>query len=97
MLLDSARVTHEDLEVELINLADKKVGIADSRTVEEYLEQAADLITSGHAADAVIIAYNIERRSFAAALKDLTDHLPIVSLALSRLEWLPWVPVRMIF
>jgi NAD(P)H-dependent FMN reductase len=84
-LLGCARATHEDLEVELINLADKqvgkKVGIIDGRTAEQYLEDSAQLIRSVHAADGVIIASSLNRRSFAATLKVLTDHLPIVSLA----------------
>src|SRR5260221_9412804 len=81
-LLGSARATHEDLEVELINLADNKVGkgvdkwvgTPDGRTVEQYLEDAAPLIRSVHSADGVIIASSVDRRSFAATLKVLTDH-----------------------
>jgi len=67
-LLGAARATHEDLEVELINLADNKVGkgvgkwvgTPDGRTVEQYLEDAAPLIRSVHPADGVIIASSVD-------------------------------------
>jgi NAD(P)H-dependent FMN reductase len=53
----------------------------DGRTVEQYLEDAAQLIESVHSADGIVIASSVDRRSFTTTLKDLTDHLPIVSLA----------------
>jgi len=80
-LLDSTSAARKDVEVELINLADKKIAFADGRPPEQYNDDTAAIIASVRAADGVIFASPVYRGSFTGALKNLLDHLPIESLA----------------
>jgi FMN reductase len=80
-LLDSTSAARKDVEVDLINLADKKIAFADGRPPEQYNDDTAAIIGSVRAADGVIFASPVYRGSFTGALKNLLDHLPIESLA----------------
>jgi FMN reductase len=80
-LLDSARATTADLDVELINLAEKKIAFADGRPPEKYDDDTAAIVESVRSADVVVIASPVYRGSFTGALKNLLDHLPVESLA----------------
>jgi FMN reductase len=80
-VLDSASASRKDLEVDLINLADKKVAFADGRPPEQYNDDTAGIIESVRTADGVIVASPVYRGSFTGALKNLLDHLPIETLA----------------
>ncbi len=80
-LLEGASASRGDIEVELINLADKKVAFADGRPPEQYNDDTAAIIESVRGADGVIFASPVYRGSFTGALKNLLDHLPIESLA----------------
>jgi FMN reductase len=80
-LLDSASESRKDLEIELINLADKKVAFADGRPAEQYQDDTASIVESVRAADGVIFASPVYRGSFTGALKNLLDHLPVETLA----------------
>jgi FMN reductase len=80
-LLDSTSAARKDVEVELINLADKKVAFADGRPPEQYKDDTGAIIASVRAADGVIFASPVYRGSFTGALKNLLDHLPLESLA----------------
>jgi FMN reductase len=80
-LLDSASASRTDVEVELINLGDKKIAFADGRPPEQYNDDTAAIIGSVRAADGVIFASPVYRGSFTGALKNLLDHLPLESLA----------------
>jgi NAD(P)H-dependent FMN reductase len=80
-LLETARASHGEVEIELINLADKKVAFADGRPPEQYHDDTAKIIESVRSADGVIISSPVYRGSFTGALKNLLDHLPIEALA----------------
>ena len=79
-LLDSTSAARKEVEVELINLADKKIAFADGRPPEQYNDDTAAIIASVRAADGVIFASPVYRGSFTGALKNLLDHLPLESL-----------------
>jgi FMN reductase len=80
-LLDSARESRKDFEVELINLADKKVAFADGRPPEQYQDDTAAIVEAVRDADGVVVASPVYRGSFTGALKNLLDHLPVEALA----------------
>src|SRR5260370_14064220 len=80
-LMEGASASRGDIEVELINLADKKVAFADGRPPEQYNDDTAAIIESVRGADGVIFASPVYRGSFTGVLKNLLDHLPIESLA----------------
>lgn len=74
-------MSRKDFEVELINLADKKVAFADGRPPDQYNDDTAAIIESVRAAKGVIVASPVYRGSFTGALKNVLDHLPVESLA----------------
>jgi FMN reductase len=79
-MLDEAQAVHPDLEVELINLADKKIAFADGRPAEQLGDDTAAILASVRAAQGVVIASPVYRGSFTGALKNLLDHLPVEAL-----------------
>jgi len=80
-MLDDARASHPDVEVELINLADKKIAFADGRPAEQLGDDTASILASVRGAHGVVIASPVYRGSFTGALKNLLDHLPVEALA----------------
>jgi NAD(P)H-dependent FMN reductase len=80
-LLDNALATHDGLDTELINLADKRIAFADGRPPEQYGDDTAAVIHSVQASDGVIIASPVYRGSITGALKNLLDQLPVEALA----------------
>jgi FMN reductase len=79
-LLDSTRA-RQQLDTELLNLADKRIAFADGRSPEEYQDDTAAVVRAVHSAGAVIIASPVYRGSITGALKNLLDHLPVEALA----------------
>jgi FMN reductase len=80
-MLEDARASHQGLEVELINLADKKIAFADGRPAEQLGDDTASILASVRAAQGIVIASPVYRGSFTGALKNLLDHLPVEALA----------------
>jgi FMN reductase len=80
-MLDDARASHAALEIDLINLADKRIAFADGRPPEQYGDDTASVVASVQGADGVVIATPVYRGSITGALKNLLDHLPVESLA----------------
>jgi FMN reductase len=79
-MLDDARASHVGLEIELINLADKRIAFADGRPPDQYGDDTAGIVASVQRADGVVIATPVYRGSITGALKNLLDHLPVESL-----------------
>ena len=80
-LLDNAQISHQGLDVRLVNLADQRIAFADGRPPEQYGDDTAGLVESVRRADGVIVASPVYRGSITGALKNLLDHLPLDSLA----------------
>src|SRR5713101_5533169 len=80
-LLDNARASQQEVEYELINLADKKVAFADGRPPEQYNDDTAAIVASARSAQIVLLDRRVSRGSFTGALKYLLVHLPRGSLA----------------
>jgi FMN reductase len=80
-LLDSAQGAHQDVEVQLVNLADQRIAFADGRPPEQYGDDTAGLVEKVRCADGVIVASPVYRGSITGALKNFLDHLPLESLA----------------
>jgi len=80
-MLDDAKASGGDLEIELINLADKKIAFADGRPAEQLGDDTASILASVRGAHGVVIASPVYRGSFTGALKNLLDHLPVEALA----------------
>ena len=80
-LLDNTQRSHQGIDVQLVNLADQRIGFADGRPPEQYGDDTAGLVESVRSADGVIIASPVYRGSITGALKNLLDHLPLEALA----------------
>lgn len=68
------------LEIELIDLAEHELAFADGRDAGELDDDTASVITSVIAADAVLFATPVYRGSMTGALKNLFDQLPVPAL-----------------
>lgn len=80
-LLDSTLATHQGMDAELIDLAEKRIAFADGRPPEQYHDDTAGVVRSVQTSDGIIIASPVYRGSITGALKNLLDHLPVESLA----------------
>src|SRR5271170_7053361 len=96
-LLDSASASRKDVEVELINLADKKIAFADGRPPEQYKDDTAAIIESVRAADGLIVASPVYRGSFTGALKTCLIIYRSSRWRQSRLALSRWARRRIIF
>jgi FMN reductase len=69
-----------NVEIELIDLADRELAFADGRDPGELDDDTAGVIASVTAADALLFATPVYRGSMTAALKNLFDQLPVAAL-----------------
>lgn len=81
--LDAAaeRGRRDGLEVDLIDLAEHRLGFADGRDPAAVDDDSAELIAAVDDADAVIFATPVYRGSITGSLKNLLDLLPVPALA----------------
>lgn len=66
--------------VEVIDLRERKIALADGRPVEDYGDDTAAAVKLIAEADAVIVSSPIYKASYPGALKNLFDHLPHTAL-----------------
>lgn len=80
-MLETAQTSIDDLETDLVNLADCRIAFADGRPPEQYDDDTAAVVARAQAADVVILASPVYRASFTGALKNLLDQFAIEVLA----------------
>jgi FMN reductase len=78
--LEASRDVNADVETDLINLADYRIGFADGRPISELQDDTPALVKRVENATAVVLASPVYRASFTGALKNLLDLLPLESL-----------------
>ena len=69
-----------DGEVELIDLAERRIAPADGRPAESLGDDTQATLAAIARADAVLLATPVYRGSFTGTLKNLLDHVPIEAL-----------------
>lgn len=69
--------THNNLEMDIIDLADYKLEFADSRFLNEYNDDTIKVINKIMEADAIVIATPVYQASIPGSLKNLFDLLPL--------------------
>ncbi|HWE11259.1 MAG TPA: NAD(P)H-dependent oxidoreductase [Solirubrobacteraceae bacterium] len=67
-------------EVELIDLADRRIAFADGRPLAALDDDTEAVVTALARADAVVLATPVYRGSMAGALKNLLDQVPVAAL-----------------
>lgn len=73
----AAQTLDPSLEVDIVNLADVRIGFADGRAPEAYGDDTAAVVSRIATADIVVLASPVYRASFTGVLKNLLDHLPV--------------------
>jgi len=68
-------------EIDLLDLAEKRLGFADGRDPSELSDDTAAVLDAISAAEPLIFATPVYRGSMTAALKNLFDQLPVPALA----------------
>ncbi|MCX6023692.1 MAG: NAD(P)H-dependent oxidoreductase [Chloroflexi bacterium] len=79
--LQAARDLDQRPTVELLNLADYRIGFADGRSLEQLDDDTAAVVRTIAEADAVVFASPVYRASFTGAMKNLLDLVPVEALA----------------
>lgn len=70
----------EGLKVEVIDLSQSKVAMADGRDIAEYGDDTAAVVAAITKADCVLLSTPIYRGTYTGALKNLLDHLALEAL-----------------
>ena len=68
------------LEVELIDLGERRIAAADGRAADTLGDDTQATLTAIEHADAVLLATPVYRGSFTGTLKNLLDHVPVEAL-----------------
>jgi FMN reductase len=76
----AVRETSDDIEVEVINLADTAVEVCDGRALDRYSAPTRQAVERISDAAAVLIAAPVYRASFPGVLKNLLDIAPVAAL-----------------
>ena len=75
-----AREAAADVAVDVVDLSEEPVSLADGRPLAQYPDGTAAVIGRVAGADCVVLATPVYRGSFTGALKNLLDHLPLEAL-----------------
>jgi FMN reductase len=67
-------------EVELIDLADRRIALADGRPLDALGDDTESVVTTLARANAVVLATPVYRGSMTGALKNLLDQVPVAAL-----------------
>jgi FMN reductase len=67
-------------EVELIDLADRRIALADGRSIATLDDDTAGVVTALEHSDAVVLATPVYRGSMTGTLKNLLDQMPVAAL-----------------
>lgn len=80
-LAAAAAVRHEPgLEVDIIDLAQQRVGILDGRAPEDYLDDTIGVLDTIKEGSAFLLGSPVYRGTYTGALKNLLDHIPLEAL-----------------
>ena len=77
---DAVRGEAQDIDVDIMNLADTTIDICDGRPLDEYGTETRQAVDRIAAAGAVLIAAPVYRASFPGVLKNLLDIAPVGAL-----------------
>ncbi|HTE84085.1 MAG TPA: NAD(P)H-dependent oxidoreductase [Dehalococcoidia bacterium] len=79
--LESVQQSFPRWEIDLIDLADYRLGFADGRPLDQLKDDTPAVIGRIVSADAIVLATPVYRTSFTGALKNLLDLIPVEGLA----------------
>ena len=77
---EAARVRHDDLAIDILNLADTPVEFCDGRPLDAYGSATREAVSRIAGAGALLIAAPVYRASFPGVLKNLLDIAPVEAL-----------------
>jgi len=75
-----SRLDAEAVHARVIDLAHTRIAFADGRPPEQLGDDTAEVVTTVHESDAVVLATPVYRGSLTGALKNLLDQLPVPAL-----------------
>jgi FMN reductase len=81
---EAVRSDAEDIEVDIMNLAEVPIDTCDGRLLDGYGAETRQAVDRIAAAAAVLIAAPVYRASFPGVLKNLLDIVPVEALQESR-------------
>ena len=79
--IETVRTSFPRWEVELLDLANYRIGFADGRPLEQFEDDTQAVVGSIVSADAVVLTSPVYRASYTGALKNLLDLTPLEGLS----------------